>query len=381
MNERKKVLISNNYDIIDNYYNDEFYITIYYLSDNKCNIIIKRLDDINWSQDLKIVIMDIDNNISEKISLGSSEENFKILDIYTKTKLFKIIYETQLIPKVIIQTSNYNIDRNIYHYNSIMSLRDLNPDYQYKLFNDEESRKFIKENYEENILDAYDLLIPGSLKADLFRYCYLYTNGGCYFDCKISTKKSLNKIINKDDTIIICSGYNGIICIEKNNTYMNNCIQICVNNILNKAHCDDPYSTTGNKVFLKCFENVKPKLYKTDDKIYVNSDILFKLQYKNYYDNYLDTPKDFRYLWNINNYFYNKDNNILNYKFYYYPYEYDDKFKIIHLKKNIFLIKRIDTSTGWGQFIKLNVIDNDTNIKYYIYIGDSKDNEKVFIIE
>ena len=38
-----------------------------------------------------------------------------------------------------------------------------------------------------DVLNAYDSLIPGAYKADLFRYLVLYREGGVYLDCKSST--------------------------------------------------------------------------------------------------------------------------------------------------------------------------------------------------
>lgn len=139
-------LIKNNYFITDNDFNDDFSIIIYYLADNKCKIIIRRLDDYCWGQDLKIKIMTIDDTEYEKISLGSCDENFKIIEFYTNILLYKIDYIDQLIPKVIVQTSNYDMNLNIYHYNSIMTFIDLNPEYEYKFFTDDECRQFIKNN-------------------------------------------------------------------------------------------------------------------------------------------------------------------------------------------------------------------------------------------
>ena len=118
----ENILIKNNYYVTDNSANDDFSIIIYYQTENRCKIIIRRLDDYSWGQDLKIKLMSIDDTEYEKISVGSSDENFKIIEYYTDILLYKCEYTEQNIPKVIIQTSNYNMNLNIYHYNSIMYL-------------------------------------------------------------------------------------------------------------------------------------------------------------------------------------------------------------------------------------------------------------------
>ena len=45
-------------------------------------------------------------------------------------------------------------------------------------------REFIKNNFDLDILNAYDILKPGAFKADLWRCCILYIYGGIYLDIK-----------------------------------------------------------------------------------------------------------------------------------------------------------------------------------------------------
>ena len=67
-------------------------------------------------------------------------------------------------------------------------LKRKNPEFQHYLFDDEMCREFIRTNFESDILYAYDKLIPGAYKADLWRYCVLYKNGGIYLDIKFKLK-------------------------------------------------------------------------------------------------------------------------------------------------------------------------------------------------
>ena len=50
-------LISNDFFIVDNIFKDEFNIAIYFICNNKCKILIRRLDYIGWGQDLKIKLI------------------------------------------------------------------------------------------------------------------------------------------------------------------------------------------------------------------------------------------------------------------------------------------------------------------------------------
>ena len=388
---KNDVLILNKYHITDNHHKDEFHIAIYYIMNNKCKIIIRRLDCDSWGQDVKIKIFDInDSNLFEKISIGSCDENFKIIEIYTNIKLFPNEYNEQSIPKVIIQTSNYNMNKNIYHYNSIISFIELNPEYEYKFFNDNECRNFLLEcNDIENILEAFDSLTCGPMKADLFRYAYLFKNGGCYFDCKMILLKPLSSLIDKIDTLILFNDSdilsNSMILCEKNNKYILNVLNKAIDNILKKNKCNESRMISGGKMFHNIMindSNLKIKLIKSGDYIInVEKNIFLKYNYKDYYINYYNTINDINYLWNKDELFFKNHEKILTYLFYFYPNDYNDKFKIKHLKYNIFIIQRIDDIYGWGQELKLKVINKETETMYNIYIGNSDDNEKPFVVE
>jgi mannosyltransferase OCH1-like enzyme len=69
-------------------------------------------------------------------------------------------------------------------YECVEKLKKANPEFTHHLYDDVECREFIKNNFEQDVLDAYDNLIPGAYKADLWRYCILYINGGIYLDIK-----------------------------------------------------------------------------------------------------------------------------------------------------------------------------------------------------
>lgn len=53
------------------------------------------------------------------------------------------------------------------------------------LFHDAECRAFISREFPDDVLYAYDRLIPTAFKADLWRYCVLYKYGGVYLDIKL----------------------------------------------------------------------------------------------------------------------------------------------------------------------------------------------------
>tara|TARA_B110000967_G_scaffold201436_1_gene238713 strand:+ start:1025 stop:1903 length:879 start_codon:yes stop_codon:yes gene_type:complete len=110
------------------------------------------------------------------------------------------------IPKVVYKTG-------IDDYNNIHpNVREVfsetikqNPGFKIKYYSDNDSRDFIKNNFSNETLITYDKLIPGAYKADLFRYCILYMNGGIYSDLTQRFTKPFNEFIDfkKDNLYLV----------------------------------------------------------------------------------------------------------------------------------------------------------------------------------
>lgn len=77
--------------------------------------------------------------------------------------------------------------------------------------------------------DAYKKNIPGAYKADLMRYCILYTNGGIYLDSKMKPINGfeLNNVIDKEYFVRdfkesgqgVCNGF--MVCKPRNERLLN----------------------------------------------------------------------------------------------------------------------------------------------------------------
>ena len=52
------------------------------------------------------------------------------------------------------------------------------------------------------VLAAYDKLIPGTFKTDLFRHSVLYIHGGCYFDSGLIYVEHIRDSIRPDDMFV-----------------------------------------------------------------------------------------------------------------------------------------------------------------------------------
>ena len=167
-----------------------------------------------------------------------------------------------MIPKVIYQTwYKKDLPENIKRLNDNMLC--LNKDYKYFLFDDNDIELFIKENYNSDILKAFNMLNVGAAKADLWRYLILYKNGGIYLDLDSEIYSNLDDLIKDEDEAIISRERNYNLFVQwclifsSNHPLLKICIDKCVDNILNKK-TNNILKLTGPHVYSESiFEYIK----------------------------------------------------------------------------------------------------------------------------
>jgi mannosyltransferase OCH1-like enzyme len=129
-------------------------------------------------------------------------------------------------------------------------MKNSNPKITFHLYNEDECREFIKTHFKEDVLDAYDRLIPCAYKADLWRYCVLFINGGIYMDIKykcinnfkfISLTEKEHFVRDRPENYV----YNALISSKPNNPILLNCIKQIVENVKNKYYGDNALQPTG----------------------------------------------------------------------------------------------------------------------------------------
>ena len=307
---RKDILISNKYELIKNYSDfADYHFVIYYINDYKCKLIVRRLDAYKIEYSFQIKIYDDDKY--QLIDIDNNNKNEIIMELDTNIKLNKIIYKNTTIPKIIMQTGKSNII-NMANYNAIMTFIELNPEFTYMYYDDNDIIMFLKSKFSKKYVDAYDKLIPGAYKADFFRYCFLYIYGGFYFDNKQINRTSINNFLNDQD-LFLCLDidskryYNAIIFSVPNHTIMKKCIEKCTENIKNNFYGKSALEPTGPTLLYNMAKKYKPLFfYKLDylklndvnirNKSIVtdnNNKIIVNICYKGYYnkeksDNYYD---------------------------------------------------------------------------------------------
>jgi len=108
------------------------------------------------------------------------------------------------IPETLIQTSP--APQPAYHVKMVM---ENFPGWEYKHFDDQEIIRFFLDNPLDefpDIIQKFNSFSSGPHKADIFRYYYLYINGGVYLDSDALLEVDIGSITNKR-TFVSIKGY------------------------------------------------------------------------------------------------------------------------------------------------------------------------------
>ena len=110
-----------------------------------------------------------------------------------------------MIPKCLISTGSKQQITNPSIRDAWEQMRKQFSDWEIKIFSDNECRSFIRENFDEEIYNAYKKLNQcyGAAKADLFRYCAIYQLGGIYIDIKSRLRAEANDFILPTDELLL----------------------------------------------------------------------------------------------------------------------------------------------------------------------------------
>jgi mannosyltransferase OCH1-like enzyme len=194
----------------------------------------------------------------------SQEYTFKLKENYNSIIPLKIYqtWHTKNLPK---------------HMNDTVELlKNTNPEFEHFLFDDNDCRNFIKNNFNEKVLHTFNKLKPGAYKADLWRYCVLYINGGVYLDIKFKCVNGFKLIaltekerfptdvrIGAYPTEHNKGVYNGFMMSLPRNKKLLNAIQQIVLNVSLKYYGKSPLDITGPIMLGKLF----PYEYKKNSKV------------------------------------------------------------------------------------------------------------------
>jgi hypothetical protein len=116
----------------------------------------------------------------------------------------------QRIPKIIWQTINTS-RVPAYMKTYADSWINLNPEYKYRFFDDNDILQFLKKNFPA-YLAGFNQLKYGASKADLWRYLIIYKYGGIYADLDCKCLNPLRSWIDPTASFVTQLGINKDIC-------------------------------------------------------------------------------------------------------------------------------------------------------------------------
>jgi mannosyltransferase OCH1-like enzyme len=175
-----------------------------------------------------------------------------------------------VIPLVVYQTW-YTKDFPPSMQKNVDNLKKQNPEFTYHLYDDNDCREFIRTNFSHDVLNAYDTLIPGAYKADLWRYCVLYKNGGMYIDIKLCSVNGfkLIELCEKEHYVLDrelpkafntpLPIYNAFMVCRKNSPFLLMAINKVVENVKKKYYGFSSLYPTGPGMLSKLFLETKQK--------------------------------------------------------------------------------------------------------------------------
>jgi mannosyltransferase OCH1-like enzyme len=137
-----------------------------------------------------------------------------------------------------------------------------NPQFKFHVFDDNECREFIKTHFSEEVVWAFDQFIPGAYKADLWRYCVLYVNGGYYMDIKLKCINGFRLIELSENEHFVMDRpkhsthiYNAFMISKEKNPFFKACIDQIVKNAKLKYYGEWTLSPTGPELLGRISNN------------------------------------------------------------------------------------------------------------------------------
>jgi len=109
---------------------------------------------------------------------------------YLKYEEFVVTEET-FIPKIIMQTY---YDFNLVPVKVATQFEEMAQGFKRVLYDDAAAGAFIRRHFSEDLARVFEGFSKGAFKADLFRYCYLYVEGGIYIDIKTELVAPVQRI-------------------------------------------------------------------------------------------------------------------------------------------------------------------------------------------
>ena len=101
---------------------------------------------------------------------------------------------TRLVPRIVHQTWFEDVTKEKYPNMSRLIESWKRSGWEYRFYSDEAAAEYLSLHFPPEVREAYDSIIPGAFKADLFRYCALLIDGGVYADMDVLLETNLTQL-------------------------------------------------------------------------------------------------------------------------------------------------------------------------------------------
>ena len=226
-------------------------------------------------------------NTSSDILLTTPDETINTINV-TENKM-----EGKVIPLNIFMTwETKQLPINMQK--SVEMVISKNSDFNFYIYDDTDCRNFLKKYFIKDVVDAFDNLIPGAYKADLWRYCVLYYYGGIYQDIKFNPVGTFkyNNLLDKEyfvrDIAMSGSGiYNAFMVCKPGNEILYKCIKEIIKNVKNKFYGSSSLEPTGPLLMKKFFTKTEINNLELYNKsIIINGIYKNNIKILDFYKNY-----------------------------------------------------------------------------------------------
>ena len=197
----------------------------------------------------------------------------------------------------------------------INNFKQMNSEYTYHLYDDNEIDNFVNKHFSGEIADCYNKLNIIVAKVDFWRYLVLYKYGGIYLDMDSSIEKPLNKLIKEEDQAIITAENNPNLYVQwalifsKGHPILKRTIELICSNIKNNSYPNNIHKMTGPTVYSKAINEIHMELFNNTinhSDIKRETDITYKLNNTSYRLYGIDYNSYFCFKHNLIRYLFNK---------------------------------------------------------------------------
>lgn len=194
-----------------------------------------------------------------RVMVGVDDANAHLCSVYEKLVLIQPNCSARetVVPRILHTVGN----RDSHYIES--SVAAANPSFKRKRQNDLSAATFILEKCGTEAAEAYRCLAPPSYRADLFRFCALYAEGGIYLDEDIVPLHPLMQIISPCSTATVGHDFPAdqkpakqmkILAAAPGAEIMKCALETIVKSVRQRAYPPSPLELSGPLMLESCYE-------------------------------------------------------------------------------------------------------------------------------